>query len=206
MAMVKAALGGQRICVVACGGLHNVALTAAGREVLLLTEPVDEWMLQRLTEWGGKQLVRADQGEGPAEDDEARAAREKKQEELGGLLGAMQEALDEDVKEVRFSARLKDSAAVLVGDTQGMSPQLERLLRRSGQEVPSQKRVLELNPDHPLVEGLRRVYDVDAASPRVKDYAVLLFGQAQIAEGVPVEDPAGFTRLVTELMTEAVQG
>jgi len=185
---------------------HLEALTAAGREVLLLTEPVDEWMLQRLTEWGGKQLVRADQGEGPAEDDEARAAREKKQEELGGLLGAMQEALDEDVKEVRFSARLKDSAAVLVGDTQGMSPQLERLLRRSGQEVPSQKRVLELNPDHPLVEGLRRVYDVDAASPRVKDYAVLLFGQAQIAEGVPVEDPAGFTRLVTELMTEAVQG
>lgn len=185
---------------------HLEALRASGREVLLLTEPVDEWMLQRLTEWGGKQLVRADLGEGPAEDDEAREAREKKQEDFGDLLGAMQQALDEDVKEVRFSARLKDSAAVLVGEAQGMSPQLERLLRRSGQEVPKQKRVLELNPSHPLVEGLRKVYDVDASSPRVGDYAALLFGQAQIAEGVALEDPAHFTRLVTELMTEAVQG
>jgi molecular chaperone HtpG len=185
---------------------HLEALRDAGQEVLFLTEPVDEWMLQRLTEWDGKPVRRADQGGGPAEDEEAKAAREQKQEELGGLLGAMQEALDEEIKEVRFSARLRNSAAVLVGDDQGLSPQLERLLRRSGQEVPQQKRVLELNPDHALVEGLRRVYDVDENSPRVKDYAALLYGQALIAEGVPLEDPAKFTRLVTDLMTDAVRG
>lgn len=185
---------------------HLEALRAAGQEVLLLTEPVDEWMLQRLTEWDGKPVQRADQGDGPAEGDEAKAAREKKQEELGGLLGAMQEALDEDIKEVRFSARLKDSPAVLVGDAQGLSPQLEGLLRRSGQEIPKQKRVLELNPEHALVDGLRRLYEVDEKSPRVRDYAALLHGQALIAEGVALEDPAAFTRLVTVLMTEAVTG
>lgn len=185
---------------------HLESLRADGVEVLFLTEPVDEWMLQRLTEFDGKPIRRADRGEARPEDEEARAAREKKQEELGGLLGALQAALDEDVKEVRFSSRLKDSAAVLVGDEAGLSPQLERMLRRAGQDVPRQKRVLELNPDHELVEGLRRLYEVDEKSPRVRDFAELLHGQALIAEGVPLEDPGRFTRLVTELMTASVKG
>ncbi len=185
---------------------HLEALRAAGREVLLLTDPVDEWMLERLTSFDGHPIRRADRGESLVEDEEAKEQREEKARELEGLLGALAEALEEDVSEVRFSSRLKDSPAVLVGDTTAPSAQMERLLRRAGHELPKQKRALELNPVHPLVEGLQRLFSVDPQSPRVRDYAALLYGQALIAEGATLENPARFTQLLTELMTETVSG
>jgi molecular chaperone HtpG len=185
---------------------HLEALRAKGFEVLLLLDPVDEWMMQRLTEWDGKPLRQADRGEVNLEDDEAKSEREERQEEMKDLLAALGQALEADVKEVRFSGRLKDSAAVLVSDEHAMSAQLEQMLRRSGQEVPKQKRVLELNPSHPLVEGLRKLHEVDPKSPRVGEFAELLHGQAQIAEGATLEDPARFTKLLTELMTSSVKG
>ncbi|MDA1267332.1 MAG: molecular chaperone HtpG [Planctomycetota bacterium] len=185
---------------------HLEALASQGVEVLFLTDPVDEWMLQRLTEWDGKPIRQADKGEGLAEGDEAKAAREEKQKEFEGLLGAMQAALADDIQEVRFSARLKNSAAVLVGEENALSPQLERMLRRSGQDVPKQKRILELNPGHALVTGLEKLHAVDAQSPRVAEIAELLYGQALIAEGMALEDPGRFTKLLTELMTSSVKG
>ncbi len=86
----------------------------------------------------------------------------------------------------------------------GMSAHLERMLRRSGQEIPVQKRVLELNPDHPLVGGLQRLHGVDTSSPRIGEYAELLLGQALIAEGSPLPDPARFSKLLSDLMVDAV--
>ncbi len=185
---------------------HLEALRGRGVEVLFLLDPVDEWMLQRLTEFDGKPLRQVDRGEVDLEDEEAKSQREEKAKELEDLLAALRSELDDDISEVRFSARLKDSPAVLVGDDQAMSAHLERLLRRSGQEVPKRKRVLELNPSHPLLGGLEKLFAVDPKSPRIADYAQLLFGQALIAEGSPIEDPARFTRLVTALMVEGVEG
>ena len=80
------------------------------------------------------------------------------------------------------------------------------MLRRSGQDVPKQKRILELNPSHALVAGLEQLYEVDAKSPRVAEISELLYGQALIAEGQPLEDPGRFTKLLTELMTSSVKG
>ncbi|TDJ74570.1 MAG: molecular chaperone HtpG [Planctomycetota bacterium] len=184
---------------------HLEALTARGFEVLFLIDPVDEWMLQRLQEFDGKPLKSVERGEIDLEGDEAESERKKKQEEYKDLLEAMQATLEQDVKEVRFSSRLKSSAAVLVTDEGGLSPNLERMLKGSGQDVPKQKRILELNPDHALLGGLKRLFDVDAKSPRIGEYAEMLLGQALLAEGSALEDPARFTRLVTDLMVDSVQ-
>ncbi|MFT7677779.1 MAG: molecular chaperone HtpG [Planctomycetota bacterium] len=185
---------------------HLEAFASLGQEVLLLTEPVDEWMLQSLSSFDETPIKPVDKGEVNIEDDEQKGEREERQKEYADLLGALQVALDEDISEVRFSSRLKDSAAVLVAKEGGMSAQMERMLRRSGQDVPAQKRVLELNPTHQVVQGLKKLHDVDAASPRVSEFAELLLGQALMSEGAAPRDPARFGKLLASLMSEAVSG
>ena len=171
--------------------------------MLYLIDPVDEWWLPRLTEFDGKPLQSADKGEFEAGDEDAKKAREEKQEEHKGLLESLRGALDEEVKEVRFTDRLTDSPAVLVSDPNGLSPALERMLRSSGQEVPPQKRILELNTGHALVGGLQALHVADPESARLADYAALLFAQAQVSEGSAPSDPARFSRLLTDLMVES---
>lgn len=183
---------------------HLEAFKSKGQEVLLLSEPVDEWMLQSLNTFDETPIRAIDKGDVDLEGDEAKADREERQKEFSDLLTAMQAALDEVVSEVRFSSRLKDSAAVLVAAEGGMSAHMERMLRRSGQEVPAQKRVLELNPNHPVVAGLKQLSDVDTKTPRIADFAELLLGQAMLAEGAAPRDPGRFTKLLSGLMSEVV--
>ena len=159
-----------------------------------------------MPEFDGRPIRSIDKGEAGIEDEESKEAREKKEEEHKDLLAALQAALEADVREVRFSARLKESPAVLVDDEGGFSSRMERALRQGGRELPGRKRILELNPDHALVGGLKRLFDVDASSPRVGEYAELLLGQALITEGSPIEDPSRFARLLTDLMVERVSG
>ena len=184
---------------------HLEALREKGFEVLYMTDPVDEWILPRLTEFDGKPVRSVDKGEIDLETDDEKKSREERQEEDKAMLEAMRDALADELTEVRFSSRLKESAAVLVSGEGGLSPQLERMLRGSGQEVPKQKRILELNADHALVRGLKKLYDVDAKTPRLPEFTEVLFAQALIAEGSSVPDPARFAKLVTDLMVEAVE-
>jgi len=95
---------------------------------------------------------------------------------------------------------------VLVSADDALSPQLERMLRASGQQVPPQKRILELNAEHPIVRGLKKLYDVDPKTPRVAEVTELLYGQAVLGEGSGLEDPTRFAKLVTELLVESVGG
>jgi molecular chaperone HtpG len=83
---------------------------------------------------------------------------------------------------------------------------MERLLRHSGQAIPKAKRILELNPAHALMAGLKKLHAVDARSPRIADYAQLLYGQALLTEGSPLPDAGAFSKLVTDLMVSAVEG
>lgn len=195
--------GASRSAVEASPLLESVR--AAGEEVLYLTDPVDEWMLQRLTEFDGKEIRPLDRGDAD-EDEEAKKKREELEKEHEGLLGALKAPLAEEVSEVRFTSRLKDSPAVLVAAEGGMSGHMERLLRRSGQDVPAQKRVLELNPDHALVKGLVKLHGVDAKSPRLEEAAELLFGGALLAEGGAPKDPKRYGELVNRLLLGSVQG
>ena len=179
---------------------HLEAFRAKGQEVLLMADPVDEWMLQRLEAFEDTPLKAVDQGEIDLESDEEKQAREAKTEAHKDLLAALQAALEDEVSEVRFSSRLKDSAAVLVGAEGAASPAMERLMREMhGADMPAQKRVLEINPEHALVAQLeaKRAEGDDLAKA-----AQVLYGQALIAEGSPVPDPAGFATLLTELLLE----
>ena len=108
------------------------------------------------------------------------------------------------LEEVRLSTRLTTSPACLVGEESDLTPQLEELLRQSGQQVPKIKRVLELNPNHPLLPKLQALFEKDKRDPLLQEYAELLYGQALLAEGGHLPDPAAFSKRVADLMVRAV--
>ncbi|MCC6672307.1 MAG: molecular chaperone HtpG [Planctomycetes bacterium] len=182
---------------------HLEALAARGYEVLLMTDPVDEWLVADVAEFSGKRLVSAAKGELdlPASDAE-REQRREKAGQIKGVLDAMEELLGARVKEVRATDRLTGSPACLVTDEKGISPHVERLLRANGQDVPPQKRTLELNPDHPVVHKLRALAADPARKDQLREWSELLYDQALLAEGGMPEDPARFAQAVARLMQQ----
>ncbi|MEQ8277561.1 MAG: molecular chaperone HtpG [Deltaproteobacteria bacterium] len=186
---------------------HLEGFKAKGYEVVFLVDPIDEIWMSRGLEYGDKKFVSAGKGDvdlGTEEEKaEAEKAREEKEREHKDLLSAIRSYLQDDVKEVRLSGRLTASAACLVGDEGDLTPQMEKLMKQLGQEVPKTKRILELNPDHGVLARLQSIYDEDKGSQDLETYAKLLYGQSILAEGGVLEDPAEFSRLVTELMTRA---
>ncbi len=180
---------------------HLEAFRAKGREVLLMSDPVDEWMLQRLPAFDGKTLKAVDQGEVDLEGEDEKEALEVKQASHKDLLEALRAVLQDEVEAVRFSSRLKESAAVLVSAEGQVSPAMERVMREvQGAGMPATKRVLELNPDHAIVQTLEDLHGDASRASEFEDSARLLHGQALIAEGSPVPNPAGFAKLVTRLL------
>lgn len=190
------------------GSPHIEGLLAKGHEVLFFVDPVDEWAAQRLRTFEGRPLAPVDRGESSLGDEASRAKKKEREEELSDLLEAARESLDDYVKEVRLSERLKDSPAVLVHDEGAISPQLAAALRAAGQPVPTPKRILELNPEHPLLARLTELHrasrgEDEAAKAAEQDFHLhleLLHGQALLAEGSPVADPPRFARLIARLL------
>jgi len=186
---------------------HLEAFRARGWEVLFFLDPIDELWLRLPRELDGKPLVSAAKGDLQLGSDEekkrAEETRKESEESLRDLLTALRAKLQDEIKDVRLSSRLTESPACLVGDAGDLSPQMQELLRRAGQDVPKVKRVLELNPTHPIVTTLRQIHAVDANDARLALYAELLYGQALLAEGGTLPDPAAFTRRLTELMLQA---
>lgn len=173
------------------------AFRAKGQDVLLLTDPIDEFMLPGLPEYKGKKLVAADRGDAGDKKDAKDAGS------FAQLFAFLQSKIDE-VSAVRLSSRLKESASCLVAPEGAMSAHLERLLERMGrnEEAGQSKRVLELNGEHPAVVALRDLYEKNAADPRVESHGRLLYEQAVLAEGSKLKDPAGFARRVNELLVK----
>jgi molecular chaperone HtpG len=186
---------------------HLEAFRARGYEVLFFLDPVDELWLRLPREFEGKTLTSVTTGAvalGTEEEkQQAAAAREETSERLKDLLLALRAALQDEVKDVRLSDRLTSSPACLVGESGDLSPHLEELLRRSGQPVPKVKRVLELNPGHALVTRLQAFHAAHPADERFRRYAELLLGQAILAEGGTLPDPAAFSLRLAELLVEA---
>jgi molecular chaperone HtpG len=172
---------------------------ARGFDVLLLTDPIDEFSIPALGTYKAKKLQAADRGE---LDD----AKDQKtdDESFKNLLAFLKGKL-EDVSDVRLSKRLTESAAVLVADRGAMTAHMERLMARMGRsEEGWNKRVLELNPSHPAVVALRDLYGKLPEDPRVVDFARILYDQAVIAEGSKVKDPVAFAKRVNELLVKSV--
>ena len=181
---------------------HLEVFRKKGVEVLLLTDRVDEWVTSHLTEFDGKNLVSVARGAldlGALEDESEKASQKASEEAMKPLVDALTDTLKDKVKEVRVTHRLTESPACLVADEHAMSSHLERMLKAAGQSVPSSKPILEVNPEHPLVQKL------DAArsqETRFADLAHIVFDQALLAEGGQLEDPAGFVKRINALMLE----
>jgi molecular chaperone HtpG len=187
---------------------HLEAFKAKGLEVLFFTEPVDELWLRISREFSGKKLVSvaAAASTADASDEEAQRTeedRKEREESMRDLLDLLRAKLQDHVKDVRLSSRLTESPACLVGDPGDLSPHLRELFRRTGEEPPVTRRTLELNPSHPIMARLRELHVRDKDDPKLALYADLLFGQALLAEGAPLPDPAAFSRRVAELMATA---
>lgn len=185
------------------------AFNAKGFEVLFMTDPVDEWVVQSLFEYKEKKLKAVDRGDVDLDSEEEKKEKEKKQEEakkeFGTLLELIKNRLESKIKEVRFSNRLTDSACCLVADDFGMNANMERIMKAMNQAVPESKRVLELNPDHPILKVMAEMHKQNPDNSRLQDYSDLLYDQALLTEGTPIKDPLKFTKLVSELMVKAAQ-
>jgi molecular chaperone HtpG len=177
---------------------HLEIFRKKGIEVLLLADRVDEWVVSNLTEFDGKPLKSVAKGALDL-DKLADAEEKKKQEEQSGeykdLLERIKKTLGDKVADVRVTLRLTESPACLVVGEHELSGNLERLLKAAGQKTPEVKPVLEINPQHPIVQRLKTEGD-----ERFADWASVLFEQALLAEGGQLEDPAGFVRRMNGLM------
>ncbi len=187
---------------------HLEAFGDKGYEVLILCDPIDDVWLSSVPDYEDKKFHSAGKGEVELGSDEEQKkeeeARQEKQEAYGTLLERLQKEVGEHVKEVRLSSRLTTSAACLVGEAHDLSPQMEKLLGASGQSIPPQKRILELNPNHPVLEKLGAIFEEDSDAPEISDYAQLLYGQALLAEGGELPNPGKFAKLVADLMVQAL--
>jgi molecular chaperone HtpG len=176
---------------------HLEVFRKHGVEVLLLSDRIDEWVVTHLTEFDGRRLHSAAEGsldlsklgEPAAADDPV------KDEEYKDLVTRVQEVLKDRAQSVRLTRRLTDSPACLVADEHGPSRHLERILRESGQPVPASRPVLEINPDHPVVQRLNRESDPSLFA----DWSHILFDQALLAEGGELEEPATFVKRLNSL-------
>lgn len=186
---------------------HLEVFRAKGYEVLFLTDPVDEWVVQSLQEYNEKKLKAVDRGDVDLDSEEEKKEKEAQQEEakkeFSDLLSFVKSRLENSIKDVRLSKRLTDSACCLVADEYGMNANMERILKAMNQPVPDSKRVLELNPGHPIMKVMADLFKENQQDSRLGDYAELLYDQALLTEGSPIKDPLRFTRLVSELMVRA---
>lgn len=178
---------------------HLEGFKAKGQEVLLMTDAVDEIWVSTLPTFKEKTFQSVTTG-----DVELPEEKKEQKEEFSTLLAWMGTRLAEQVKEVRLSARLTSSPACLVSDPNEIPPNLERMMRAMGQEVPSIKRILEVNPDHPLLAGLRAAYAAQQDDPVLAETTELLYGMAVLAEGGDLPDAARFNRLLSDLMVKGL--
>ncbi|MEA5363303.1 molecular chaperone HtpG [Amycolatopsis sp., V23-08] len=187
---------------------HMEAFRAKGYEVLVLTDPIDEMWVDAVPGFDGKQFQSIAKGQVDLDSDEDKkateVAREQQQKDFEGLLSWMGTSLGEDVKEVRLSSRLTTSPACIVGDTHDLTPTLEKMYRAMGQELPPIKRILELNPEHALVTGLREAHTARPEDEGLAETAELLYGMALLAEGGELGDPGRFIKLLANRLEKTL--
>ena len=188
---------------------HLEALLAKKIEVIFLTDPIDEWFIMSFTKYGEYNLKSINKGDlsldgvGTETPKEANAEQqEAAPEDLATLIDAFRNRLGEDIKEVKISKRLKESACCLVGDESGMSSHMERMMRASGQFVPASKKILEINPSHPLIKNLAEAKK-HSVETDLNEWVDVLYDTALLAEGSPIKNPGTFAKQLTKIMERA---
>ena len=178
---------------------HLERLKEKQYEVLLMTDPVDEWVVEALVEYDGKKLQSAEKGDLAIDD-----STDEAKEDYKALFGFIKSHLSTKIKEVKSSTHLKDSLACLSGDSHDMSAYMEKLLKATGQKQPEVKRILELNVHHPVVGQIKDLFEKDRNNPKLKDYSQFIFDVALISEGGKVENPSQFSKMIGEIMTSGL--
>ena len=186
------------------GSPYLEVLRARGYEVLLMTDPIDTWAAEAIGEHAGKKLVNAQRADVKLPEADADQKPEEPSKGFEALVATAKQVLESKIRDVRTSTRLVDSPAVLVLAQGSMPAHLEKIMRQSGKEMPRGKRDLELNPNHPIVKSLAAIAAENPSDARLRDFVVLLYEQSLVAEGSPLDDPSGFTKRLTSLLTSAV--
>jgi molecular chaperone HtpG len=170
-------------------------------EVLFLTDGVDPFALEQLDEFQGKRLINAmkdslDLGDGVAESEVGKL-------QTAALTSKWKTVLGDLVGDVRSSSRLAESPACLVTADGGLPPHMEAMFRAQNLSLPAVKRVLEINPNHPIIKNLEQLVEKSPDAPELSEWMELVYDQALIAEGSQVKDPARLSRRLTALLTAA---
>lgn len=180
------------------------AFKEKGYNVLIMLDEVDDFIVGGL-EYKGKKFKSATRGDLTLDKKE-----EKEKKDAGkkykAIIELIKDHLKDDVKDVRLSGRLKDTACCLVGDEGDMDPQMEKLMKAMGQNIPQSKRILEINASHPIFEAMNRLFEKEQKSVALKEYIDLLYAQALLLEGSKPKDPAAFASAVTKLMVRDAKG
>lgn len=180
---------------------HLEAFKSKGIEVLLLTDRIDEWIAGALPEYEKKNFKPVHQGDLDFDDEKKKEIKEKT-EKCEDLFKRILKVVESDVKEIRFSNRLTESISCLVSEEGMGSAQMEAMMKAMGQELPKQKRILELNPNHPLMGVLENEFKKDPSSAKLDEYVQVIFDQAILAEGKPLPDPLRFNKRMSEMMVK----
>ena len=168
-------------------------------EVLILSDPIDEWVTSHLTEFDGKAFQSVNKGEldlGDIQSEDDKNKRKKNSKANDELVERIKGVMSEKVKDVRITERLTTSPACLVSDSNDMGRHLEQILKASGQNIPGAKPILEINPDHPIIKKIIAEKDDDLFS----DWSHILFDQALLSEGGQLADPVSFVNKLNSMI------
>ncbi|UCH81740.1 MAG: molecular chaperone HtpG [Nitrospiraceae bacterium] len=176
------------------------AFKEKGYEVLIMLDEVDDFVVGGL-EYRGKKFKSVIKGD-ISLDKEKDAEKKKAEKKYKALIEMIKDRLKNEVKDVRLSGRLKETACCLVGDEGDLDPQMEKLFKAMGQNIPETKRILEINPTHPIFTAMNRMFEKEQKSAVLDEYITLLYDQALLLEGSKPKDPAAFASAVTRLMVK----
>lgn len=168
-------------------------------EVLLMYDRIDEWLIAHLNEFSGKTLqsVAKDADITAIADEKSKEIKKQNEDEFGPLLKQIKEILNNKVTDVRISQRLTNSPACIINEQNALSNQMQRILQATGQSVPNSKPILEINPQHKLIQRLKDEQD----DSQLVEWSHLLLEQSILAEGEQLDDPASFVRRLNNLLT-----
>jgi len=177
---------------------HLEIFRKKGIEVLLLSDPIDEWVVNHLIDYKEKSLKSVAKGGLELDDSDSKESKKEKKEtekKLKKLVEGITEALGDRVKEVRISTRLTDSPSCLVADENDIGANMERLMKSMGQDIPGTAPIMEINPDHDLISYM------DGHKDELEDWSQVLYDQALLSEGGKLEAPADYVRRINKLLT-----
>ena len=183
---------------------HLEILRKQNYDVLFMTDPIDEFVVSGIPEYESKKLKSVNKGDVKFDESIQKDLEEKTKkaaDDNKSLIEAIKKALGDKVKDVTFSSRLTESACCLVGGDGDPSAYMQRVLKAFNRDTPNVARTLELNPDHPLVSAMKRLFEKSPESPKLTEFSEMLYDQALLAEGSPLPDPLLFAKRTAALMT-----